>query len=674
MINFNELNFGSSDLTWLLAAPAAVFLLSIYAITRRRIETRLLISAENERLLLDGGEKESRSWKVLTMTLAVALIGFATLRPQYGFQWLEGAVSGSDTVFALDVSQSMLAPDIAPNRLARAKRDIARAVDQLQGGRVALISFAGVSFTESPLTRDYNAFKQLLATTDSSSVPIPGSNIELAIERAIKLLDGSKSPETANLRRRTVVIVSDGEELQGSAEKGAAMLKQKGVELIIFGVGTDSGGMVPPRNRDPLDFTARRESVTSKLNRPELQRIASTTGAQLLFLDQNTVSNSAATLTNLLLGQSSGKAGTNRAKVYTEYYQLPLLLGLLLLMYLWRPAMLVLTLVLLSPICSYASDPESLGAKGSQLLQRGELDEAEKVFTEAIPGAAANDPRPLLGLGTARYRQGRFVEAAESFAEAEKRADQPALKALANFNLGNALLQADKTDEAIAAYEQGLTLSPHDAEMRKNLEIAKKIRRKKNPEDEKKNDKQSSDQKDQSKQQQQSEDNQQSEQSDSEKQNSGESGKDQNQQNDQQSSDDSKGAQGQKDSEQGLDQNKEEKKEDGSESAQSGSEQDNDKQGGTNENDTTQTRSDSNTEDQQDRLADSKPGDEESEDQAGQEQQAVGVGEEGSESIDPRSQLIQSVTESRNALSKFREQEGEKILKSRGMPYPTKDW
>jgi Ca-activated chloride channel family protein len=547
----------------------------------------------------------------------------------------------------------MLATDIAPTRLARAKRDISTAVDNLQGGRVALLSFAGVSFTESPLTRDYNAFKQLLASTDQESVPIPGSNIELAVERAVKLLEGSQKVKTTNLRRRTLVIVSDGEELQGSFQAGAELLKQKGIDLVIFGIGTDNGAPVPPRDRDPLDFGASTTVVTSKLNREGLKQIATTSGAQLLFLDRNIVSNTASNLTKILLGNDSSKAGTNRAKVYTEYYQLPLLIGILLLAYVWRPALLALFLLLYTATDVRAADPESLGAQGKELLERGELKEAEKTFSAAQEAAATNDPRPLLGLGTALYRQGRFDEAAEKFAEAERRAEDPGLKALANFNMGNALLQADKTEEAITAYEQGLKISPRDTEIKRNLEIAKKIKKKKNPE-----------QGDDKKEQEKSEEQQKSEKSDPEDNQSGEQG-DKKDNQDQQS-----GSQDQMDqsNEQESKQNQEQKETVGKEK--------------TGEESKKQVSQDS----EQQKNQDGKAGDQQQMDAAkpeearqdGEEnnkgQQAVGADTQGSEQIDPQSQLIKSVTESRSALGKFREQEGEKILRSKGIPYPTQDW
>ena len=669
---FNELNFGSTDLTWLVAAPLAVVVLSLYAFNRIKAERELVISPANEAILLPATRKSNRRLQISLLVLASALIAAATLRPQYGFQWLEGAVAGSDIVIALDVSQSMLAADIAPSRLARAKREIAAAVDKLQGSRVALLSFAGVSFTESPLTRDYSAFKQLLSTTDEDSVPIPGSNIELAIERAVKLLEGSQQGEaTANLRRRTVVVVSDGEELQGSIQAGAELLRKKGIELILFAVGTETGAPVPFRSGDAGTFQPRRERIITRLDRANLTNLAQSVGAESVFLDRNFASDTVDELTKLLIGQNSSKAGTNRARVYTEYYQLPLLLGLLLLTFAWRPAWLAVALLLLLSKTASAADTESLGAQGQRLLEQGKLTEAQQSFEAAATAAPANDPRPLLGLGSALYREGKFDDAAKAFGNAEARAGDGQVKALSIFNKGNALLQAEKVDEAIAAYEQGLKLAPNDREMRQNLEVARKKRKKDSSQ------KQQNQSKD--KQQQQSDDNsneeansdssgekeenpKQDQQSQDKQQDSGDQTKSENQQSDDGSQSEDKEKDQQSDSDQAKSQD--EQKDQNNSAGKDKEQQQHDNQA---------TGDD--TKDQE-TLAGQQPKEDEANTDAegSEEQQLTAANGTPAAEADQNAQLMKSVSESRNALSKFRAEEGEKILQEKGIPFPHKDW
>lgn len=178
------------------------------------------------------------------LKLVLLLIGFfflviAILNPQYGMKKTDVTSRGSDIMFALDVSNSMRAEDLAPNRLENARNAIARLVDQLHGDRVGIVVFAGDAFVQLPITSDYSAVKLFLDMVDYSSVPVQGT----AVGKAIDLAAESFGMESG--KGRAIIVISDGENHEDDAIDAAQKAAQKGIQVYTIGMGSLKGTPIP---------------------------------------------------------------------------------------------------------------------------------------------------------------------------------------------------------------------------------------------------------------------------------------------------------------------------------------------------------------------------------------------------------------------------------------------
>jgi Ca-activated chloride channel family protein len=218
------------------------------------------------------------------VTAAVCLSLFALARPQWGFVWEEVKRTGIDMLIAIDVSKSMLATDVKPNRLERSKFAVKDLVKKLPGDRVALIAFAGTAFLQCPLTIDYNGFLLALDDLTTGSIPRGGTSISGAIREAIAVLKG---PDT---KYKVLVIITDGEDLEGDALKAAQDAADLGIKIYCVGVGSTEGELIPAIGRDgERGFVTDRSGqvVKSRLNEDILKKIAISTGGSYVRATQS---------------------------------------------------------------------------------------------------------------------------------------------------------------------------------------------------------------------------------------------------------------------------------------------------------------------------------------------------------------------------------------------------
>ena len=211
--------------------------------------------------------------KNLLLLLAVFCCFAALARPQYGFHWVDVQRKGIDLLFALDTSKSMLAEDIKPNRLKRAHLAILDFVRQLDGDRVGLLPFAGTSYLMCPLTLDYDAFEQSLTAVSTDLIPRGGTNIAGVIDHALEVLDNAAN-------HKILIIVTDGENLEGDSVKAAETAAEKGLTIYTVGVGTSRGELIPLAGSGGQGFVKDPAGnfVTSRLDETGLTAIAEKSG------------------------------------------------------------------------------------------------------------------------------------------------------------------------------------------------------------------------------------------------------------------------------------------------------------------------------------------------------------------------------------------------------------
>jgi len=226
----------------LLLAVLLLALLGALALVRRRRALARAAGASAPRIAPAANRTRPAARLGLSL-LGLALLAVALSRPQCGTRSEIARRYGVDLVVVLDASRSMLAEDVRPDRLARAKLELGALLDGLAGDRVGLVVFAGEAFVACPLTTDYAAAKLFLRSVEPDALPRQGTALAQALERAREALDLSEGAA----RARVVLVVSDGEDHEGGTASAARALADAGVRIFALAVGTAAGAPVPPR-------------------------------------------------------------------------------------------------------------------------------------------------------------------------------------------------------------------------------------------------------------------------------------------------------------------------------------------------------------------------------------------------------------------------------------------
>jgi Ca-activated chloride channel family protein len=260
----------------LIATAVAILVLFFLAVMKRRATLIKRFADKNLISQIAPSSSIRKKWAKMIMLIAAAgLLLLALARPQWGFEWQETKMVGLDILLAIDVSKSMLARDIKPNRLERSKFAVKDLVKKLNGDRIGLIAFAGTAFLQCPLTIDYNGFMLALDDLTTSSIPRGGTSISSAIREAMNVYkDGDQ-------KYKILIIITDGEELEGSAIAAAEEAKKMGIRIYCVGVGSAEGEIIPiTDDRGERAYLEDRSGaiVKTSLNEGLLKNIALSTG------------------------------------------------------------------------------------------------------------------------------------------------------------------------------------------------------------------------------------------------------------------------------------------------------------------------------------------------------------------------------------------------------------
>ncbi|HEX3006295.1 MAG TPA: VWA domain-containing protein [Bacteroidales bacterium] len=303
-----------------------VFLLLFILSVRRR--KKLLAMYGESKLVMDLAPDVSSTrpiWKLVLLMLAFTFFILSLAGPMFGVKLQEAKRKGAEIIIALDVSNSMLAEDIAPSRLDRSKQAISRLVDRLQSDRIGLIVFAGEAYTQLPVTSDYVSAKMFLSTINPNLVPVQGT----AIGEAINLATRSFSETTD--ADKTVIVISDGENHEDNPVEAAESATEKGITVNVVGVGSSNGAPIPLEQNGQKTYLKDNEGnvVITKMDDKMLSGIAAAGKGQFV------IASGADMGLDVIMGQVSKlKKSEYKAKLYTEFedqYQWPLALAFLFL-------------------------------------------------------------------------------------------------------------------------------------------------------------------------------------------------------------------------------------------------------------------------------------------------------------------------------------------------------
>ena len=226
-------------------------------------------------LLSPNRSKFKPTFKIILLSLSIVSLVLGLMNPKIGTQLETVKREGVDIVFAMDVSRSMLAEDIAPNRIEKSKRLVSAIINQLASDRVGIIAYAAQAVPQLPITTDYAAAKMFLQALNTDMLSSQGTALDSAIDLAGTFFDDEDQTN------RVIFLISDGEDHSEEASNAASRAAKLGIKIFTFGVGTESGAPIPLKRNDIIESykkDSEGEVVITKLNQNILQNIAVSTG------------------------------------------------------------------------------------------------------------------------------------------------------------------------------------------------------------------------------------------------------------------------------------------------------------------------------------------------------------------------------------------------------------
>jgi Ca-activated chloride channel family protein len=463
------MKFARIEMLFLIWVLPALLLAYLYGWRKRRSILNAFAAARTLAGIIPAGMAARRRWGAVLVLLASLLVVAAMAGPQYGFQWQKIERRGVDIIIALDCSRSMLATDIQPNRLDRAKREIYDLLNMLEGDRVGLAAFSGSAFLQCPLTIDYQAFYLFLEVLTPDYLPVGGTDLSAALRTAQEAFDPQATSQKA------IILITDGENTGPDDPFTVAQEIQKaGIKLFCIGVGSGDGVPIPA-GEGGFKKDASGRIILSRLDEALLTRMALATGGSYVRsvagdMDLDTIYRD-----QIRAHMDATTVEGGRKQVWADRYQWPLALAVLLLFIVrWIPLIKKPLALALLPLAVLAiQTPAQAGPlqEGYKAYQEGDYKQALKKFTDGQLKDPDN-PEILYNIGNAYYKSGDYAAAKEHYSQALPKAP-PELKPKLLYNLGNSAFRQKQLQEAVKNYEAALKLTPQDKQAEENLAFAK---------------------------------------------------------------------------------------------------------------------------------------------------------------------------------------------------------
>lgn len=538
----NGLTFVHPAWFWGLLLLPMLVALRFWAHLRTARRLPGLVSPRLSHRLINGAS-HTRRWTVfLLQWLALTCLVTALARPQFGFEETETEIDARNLLIAIDTSRSMLADDLPPNRLSRAKLAAKDIILSLPEDRIGLIAFAGKPFLQAPFTVDHEAVLESVDQLDTEIIPRGGTNLSAAVDLALETI------EEAKIGKSAMILFSDGEALEGLAE--VAKVRERagnlGLSLIAVGVGTTGGSIIPEldENGSPIPGVFVKDEqgqvVRTRVDPAGLQELSRGSGG---YVQLGGGAPLAAVVDQIRKQLTTSREESETNRIPIERFLWPLGAAVTLMIFshlvslLWlkplpsRRKLVPATartalLVLLWPASLHAKDPL---ADGQEAFERKDYEGALAAYEGSLGGKWSNRAfnRLQLGIGAAAYRMNNYERAAEAYSSVAA-AGTPEQRGQALYNLGNTLFRRGELalkppgtgqtnpaamqaanpapeaiedwETAIEHYEASLALDPDNARTTHNLEHVKKRLEELKQREQEKQDQEKQDQKDQDKQ------------------------------------------------------------------------------------------------------------------------------------------------------------------------------
>lgn len=482
----------------------AVFFLGgvmVYGSRKRgKILSRFAQKKELESII-PGYSLKRKYVKKILLILSLVFIVIALAGPLVGFRWEKIQQKGVDIMICLDCSRSMLAEDIKPDRLERAKHEIIDLLRMMKSDRAGLVAFAGDAVLECPLTMDYGAFHIFLNALSPDYLPVGGTDISGAIETALNGFEKNANSDKA------IILITDGGSTSGDPSAAAEKAAKQGVKIFCIGVGSLDGAPVPDKNGGFIKDKNGR-IVMSKVDDTGLKKIAAIANGRYVRSVAGNMDLDIIYTHDISKNMKKKTLRSTRRKIWENRFQWFLFPGLVLLLAELfiderkKPKVLMIFLLIFSTMLFPFAGNCRAGAfssvkKGIAAFSKGAYEKAEKNFIDAQLDRPEL-PQLYYDIGTAAYKKGDFKSALRNFKKAisTKKAGNKELREKARYNLANTEYKMGNLEKAIKDYEKVLKQNPKNKDAKENLEfVKKKLKQKNQKKDSSKNNKQKPDKK-----------------------------------------------------------------------------------------------------------------------------------------------------------------------------------
>lgn len=509
--------FESPQYLYLLLVLVALAAIHYYIIYKKKQQVKRFGDPELTRQLFLGVSRWRPEVKFWITMLALASFIVALARPQFGTRLDTRERTGIEAIIALDVSNSMLAEDVKPNRLEKAKMMVSNMVDGMRDDKIGLIVFAGQAFVQLPITSDYVSAKMFLETISPSMMSVQGTDIAEAINLSMRSFTQQEDVS------RAVFVITDGEDNEARGVEAAKQAASKGVRVYVLGIGNPGGAPIPIPGTGQYIIDDEGNTVVSRLSEEMCREIATAGNGSYIYVDNS--SSAQKKLSEQVDRLAKAKMESQIYSEYDEQFQGFVLIGILLLLLdvflleresksTWlsnlfhRGRPVAALFLLIFSLTAMAQTDRDYIRRGNRLMRDSVYDKAQVEYQKAIEKDNTN-PISHFNLGNALLYQNKAEDAMKEYETAARLEKDKTRLAQIYHNMGVVLQSAKQFDKAVACYRNSLRNDPTNDETRYNYALSlfqlKKNQGGQDNQDQQKDDKGQDEKKEQEQQQQKQE-------------------------------------------------------------------------------------------------------------------------------------------------------------------------
>ena len=472
--------FASPQYLYLLLVLVALAAIHYYIIYKKKRQVKRFGDPELTKQLFLGVSRWRPELKFWLAMAALASFIVALARPQFGTRLDTRERVGIEAIIALDVSNSMLAEDVKPNRLEKAKMMVSNMVDGMKDDKIGLIVFAGQAFVQLPITSDYVSAKMFLETISPSMMSVQGTDVAEAINLSMRSFTQQEDVS------RAIFVITDGEDNEARGVEAAKQAASKGVHVYVLGIGNPGGAPIPIPGTGQYIIDDEGNTVISKLSEEMCREIATAGNGSYIYVDNS--SSAQKKLSEQVDILAKAKMESQIYSEYDEQFQGFILIGLVLLLLdvflleresksTWlsnlfrrgRPAAMLILLIF--SLSATAQTDRDFIRRGNRLMRDSVYDKAQVQYQKAIEKDNTN-PISHFNLGNALLYQNKAEDAMKEYETAARLEKDKGRLAQIYHNMGVVLQAAKQFDKAVACYRNSLRNDPTNDETRYNYALS----------------------------------------------------------------------------------------------------------------------------------------------------------------------------------------------------------